>query len=340
MSVGEVSEDTRIRESIIRGIEADDYSACGGDFYARGHIRAIAQAVGTDPRPLIEDYDAARRAKELAAAAAIEAAAATSSSGQGPRRVQARRPQAPAQGTTRPRPVETVRLAPSWRPPGPVRSPRRINWTFVLALLVVVAIGLSGYLLLTGGSHPAKAGPRTHAHVRSPGHHGRKHPRPGHVSPAPVAVRATPLTPASIVAFGPGGTGTGDDPEGASLAAQASPASAWHTDWYATATFGGLQSGTGLLIDLGHAVALTSLRLMLGEQGGVGLELRAGDSPVLADLPVVASAHDTGGSVQFQPAVPVRARYVLIWLTRLPADSSGTFQASIYDVRLAGQQAG
>ena len=40
LTVTQVSERTRIRETIIRGIEQDDYAACGGDFYARGHIRA------------------------------------------------------------------------------------------------------------------------------------------------------------------------------------------------------------------------------------------------------------------------------------------------------------
>ena len=59
MTITQVSERTRIRETIIRDIERDDYAACGGDFYARGHIRAIAKVVGTDPVPLIEEYDAA-----------------------------------------------------------------------------------------------------------------------------------------------------------------------------------------------------------------------------------------------------------------------------------------
>jgi hypothetical protein len=35
-----------MRETITRGIERDDFSACGADFYARGHICAIAYAVG------------------------------------------------------------------------------------------------------------------------------------------------------------------------------------------------------------------------------------------------------------------------------------------------------
>jgi cytoskeletal protein RodZ len=58
LTVSQVSQQTRIRESIIRDIEKGDFTACGGDFYARGHIRSIAGAVGTDPAPLISEYDA------------------------------------------------------------------------------------------------------------------------------------------------------------------------------------------------------------------------------------------------------------------------------------------
>jgi cytoskeletal protein RodZ len=58
LSVAQVSQETRIRESIIRDIEQDDFSACGGDFYARGHIRSIAGVVGADPVPLIREFDA------------------------------------------------------------------------------------------------------------------------------------------------------------------------------------------------------------------------------------------------------------------------------------------
>jgi len=58
LTIGQVSQQTRIRESIIRDIEQDDFSACGGDFYARGHIRSIATVVGADPGPLISAYDA------------------------------------------------------------------------------------------------------------------------------------------------------------------------------------------------------------------------------------------------------------------------------------------
>ena len=58
LTISQVSQQTRIRESIIRDIEQGDFTACGGDFYARGHIRSIARAVGADPAPLISEYDA------------------------------------------------------------------------------------------------------------------------------------------------------------------------------------------------------------------------------------------------------------------------------------------
>ena len=57
LTVDEVSDRTRIREAVIRGIEQDDYDACGGDLYVRGYVRAIAGAVGIDAQPLIREYD-------------------------------------------------------------------------------------------------------------------------------------------------------------------------------------------------------------------------------------------------------------------------------------------
>jgi cytoskeletal protein RodZ len=57
LTITQVSQQTRIRETIIRAIEQGDFSSCGGDFYARGHIRSIASVVGVDPVPLIREYD-------------------------------------------------------------------------------------------------------------------------------------------------------------------------------------------------------------------------------------------------------------------------------------------
>jgi cytoskeletal protein RodZ len=56
LSVEDVSNATRVRVGIVRAIEEDDFGPCGGDVYARGHIRTLARAVGLDPEPLIAAY--------------------------------------------------------------------------------------------------------------------------------------------------------------------------------------------------------------------------------------------------------------------------------------------
>jgi transcriptional regulator with XRE-family HTH domain len=76
LTITQVSQRTRIRETIIRGIERDDFSACGGDFYARGHIRAIARAVGADPEPLIGEYDSSHGTPQPSTAAGVPGPAA------------------------------------------------------------------------------------------------------------------------------------------------------------------------------------------------------------------------------------------------------------------------
>ncbi|MFJ9691990.1 helix-turn-helix domain-containing protein [Kitasatospora sp. NPDC101183] len=59
LTVDQVSTATRVRVPIVHAIEEDDFGRCGGDFYARGHIRAIAAAVGADGEELVARYDAA-----------------------------------------------------------------------------------------------------------------------------------------------------------------------------------------------------------------------------------------------------------------------------------------
>ena len=71
LTITQVSQRTCIRETIIRGIERGDFTACGGDFYARGHIRGIARAVGADPDELIREYDAAHGAPQAIRAADV-----------------------------------------------------------------------------------------------------------------------------------------------------------------------------------------------------------------------------------------------------------------------------
>jgi hypothetical protein len=58
LDVDELAERTRIRPYVIESMEADDFGPCGGDFYARGHLRALARYLNADADALVADYDA------------------------------------------------------------------------------------------------------------------------------------------------------------------------------------------------------------------------------------------------------------------------------------------
>ncbi|MDQ0937817.1 helix-turn-helix domain-containing protein [Streptomyces turgidiscabies] len=56
LTVDDVSSATRVRIAIVHAIEQDDFAPCGGDVYARGHIRTLARAVHLDPDPLLAQF--------------------------------------------------------------------------------------------------------------------------------------------------------------------------------------------------------------------------------------------------------------------------------------------
>jgi transcriptional regulator with XRE-family HTH domain len=351
LTLAQVSRQTRIRESIIRKIEAGDFSECGGDFYARGHIRAIAKAVGTDPAPLIEEYDAHHRAAgALATVSLDELLAATTA----PQRRVPDLPSAWARVTAAGVPVARKARPPAARGRAGPRYPpprRTMRWALFVGLaLVVVVLGFVALRVLAGA--PPKAPPSA-AGKHAPARHGTGRGRPGpaarsshraagspapkasHKAPSPAsAPQAGPLTPVRATAFGPNG---GDNPGLAHLALAGPHSAGWHTDWYSSARFGGLYPGTGLLLNMGRTVTITGARIDLGTGTGATLQLRVGSTPTMAGLPPVARTTGAGGTVRLSLTSPARGRYVLLWFTRLPTDSAGTFQASVYHVSLQGR---
>ncbi len=82
LSVDELAERTRIRPHVIESIEVDDFTPCGGDFYARGHIRTLARVLGKDPVPMLEVFDARYAKAPINARNVFEAELATGMGGQ------------------------------------------------------------------------------------------------------------------------------------------------------------------------------------------------------------------------------------------------------------------
>jgi transcriptional regulator with XRE-family HTH domain len=439
LTVAEVSERTRIRATIIRAIENDDYSACGGDFYARGHIRSIAKVVGTDPELLIREYDTAHRASGVYSTVSLEellASAAEAPQHRGPDWTAGRERAAtagaslrrwlsragalavllwttvrhwlsltgelaaatwttvrlrlsrsalgtaagPALGRARHRlsrsaalglvaaMFTTARLAlsrslrrgpnrPAARQPA-ARLPREqdelnqptarepaarlprgrrgLNWSIALAVAALAVIGFGIYRLVSGpGQAVTPSAASQPAVTGQPSPHPAQKPSPTPAAPSPAAAAPVQqLVPVRAKAFGPRG---GDHPQLASQVIRVHRAAGWHSDWYASARFGNLYGGTGLLLDMGHPVTLTSAQISLGPARGASLQVRVGATPALAAMPPVAHTVNTGGVVRLEPARPAHGRYVLIWFTKLPPDHAGTFRASVYHVSLQGR---
>jgi len=57
VSVEHLSESTSIRMGLINEMESDNFKHCGGDIYARGHLRNIAAIIGINPQILIDLYN-------------------------------------------------------------------------------------------------------------------------------------------------------------------------------------------------------------------------------------------------------------------------------------------
>jgi cytoskeletal protein RodZ len=327
LSVAQVSEQTRIRPLIIRGMEADDYSMCGGDFYARGNIRDIAEVVGTDPGPLIDEYDQVHRATGPLAATSLDELLDRSGPGR-----------------------------PHWH-----RTPAFMLVFGVAAVLIVLAFvgyqmmgapqpGPAGLSAADSNAHPTQAADgsggspdaarsaRATAGSGAPSSAPAATPAPSQT--APPAGQAAPhtLTPLSAAAFGAhGGLGRGDDPQDAHLAIDGRRGTAWHTDWYTTPRFGNLYGGTGLIVDMGRPVTVTAVRVTLGAAVGARFAVRVGNQPILADMPRAALSAGPGGVVRLTLAHPATGRYVLVWFTMLPPNVSGNYQAAIYGIGVKGR---
>ena len=57
LSIEDLSAATNIRSSLLREMESDSFHNCGGETYARGHIRNIATKLGVDPLIFIAAFE-------------------------------------------------------------------------------------------------------------------------------------------------------------------------------------------------------------------------------------------------------------------------------------------
>ena len=123
------------------------------------------------------------------------------------------------------------------------------------------------------------------------------------------------------------------------------PHSSWQSQYYATANFGGLKSGSGLILDMGRPVKATSVTVIFGPTPCTHVELLVGNSAArsqanLSSMSLVASATSPMGPQQytFSIAKPRAGQFLVIWFTKLSRKpgSKMWFMAEICNVVVKG----
>ena len=211
--------------------------------------------------------------------------------------------------------------------PGP-RSRRTGVRVFGVSVALACAAGLAylGLALVLGlGGSPLTVEHAAAAPVGSQS--------PTSTSPTTSGDQVIPVV--SATDYDPYGGNRQENPQLVPLAIDDNPATAWLTVHYTTPTMGG-KPGVGLLLDLGAPRPVSGVVLHL-VGNGTGLALLATDDPKAKPSTFTTMAKVTGAGNQLTLRVPspVTTRYLVVWLTSLPA-ADGSYQGGVADVRVLG----
>jgi hypothetical protein len=110
------------------------------------------------------------------------------------------------------------------------------------------------------------------------------------------------------------------------------PATAFVTQTYSRANFGGLKPGIGIALDLGAVSTVRRVELDVAGSGGA-FELRPASGPSIDGTSSIASGRAAGGKVTLQPSAPVKSRWLVVWVTQLP-DVGGSWRLELAEIRL------
>jgi hypothetical protein len=193
----------------------------------------------------------------------------------------------------------------------------------VAGVLVLVVIGVAAWAFSHNSSSPPPKAKQTH-------------------SASPSNTPATVLQPQSAAAYGPN---FGDNASQAGLAIDNSPATDWNTDSYqGSAHFGNLYPATGLMIDMGKRVNVSSVMVTFGSMPGTHVRVEVGNTGTgTGNTPppgftLLDKSGNAVNQVTFTGHSAVSGQYILIWFTKLAPQSgqSGHFQADVFNVVVRG----
>lgn len=132
----------------------------------------------------------------------------------------------------------------------------------------------------------------------------------------------------------------GENPESTQFATDGNPQTTWRTSTYFQQLGPqGLKEGVGLVLDLGEPQDVH--RVTVGVVGGVTEAQLLGsaepDPPAdVEGLAVSARGTSQGGQLDLSPDEPLRARWLVVWLTELPQVGEGEFRGEVAEVVVRG----
>ncbi|GAB3990918.1 protein kinase family protein [Nocardioides marmoraquaticus] len=184
-----------------------------------------------------------------------------------------------------------------------------------LAVVVAFSLGRGGSLPLVGGDDGGEESPSASA------------------SAQPVRIQAvTDVDPP------PAGNGE-ENPDTVGNVIDGDPATSWTTvTYYNRPDLGGLKPGVGLMLDLGSDQQVGSLTARFG-QAGTGFSVYAAPEGVTAAptgpdaMRQVGNADGAGERATVELEGAPTTRFVLLWLTTLPASPDG-YQGEVAEVQL------
>jgi serine/threonine protein kinase len=240
--------------------------------------------------------------------------------------------QAPPAGVRPGRPSRPGRAKPN-RGAG---SKVRVGVIVTLILVAVAGIvAATSHLWSRHGTAPPSGTSRSH---------------PAHQPGSPTAAALTPVSAKGFDAYSNSRSDPGDEnSDTAGAAIDGSMRTAWSTDWYkGSPRFGNVKPGTGLILNMGKPVRLSSVTVKFGPGGGTGadaqIEVGSSDTRApgtLSQFTTVASGSGLSGPHTFTTDSKASGRYVLIWFTSLPPmagvpASQDRFQAEIFNIVVRG----
>ncbi|MFE9391059.1 hypothetical protein [Streptomyces sp. NPDC006784] len=213
---------------------------------------------------------------------------------------------------------------PGAEPPAPPTLPGRtgkaLKWG--VSALLIAALGLGSWqiadALLKG--EPVKEKPT----------------KPVEGEDKPVQT-GKPIKIQEVQDFDPESSDGREKPERAGDAVDGDPGTYWLTDKYlGHPTFGNLKSGAGLILDLGNTRQVSQLKVdFIGKTSASFLAAPKSVTNTPSSLGSFSKVtNGSGAHLTLKAKKPIKTRYVLLWLTKLPATDGGDYRGRVTEVQV------